>query len=448
MPSDALVFVHLSDIHFSSQSGSPDDLEDDLRNQLLKDAPNVCKTYGGATAVLVSGDIAARGAEYEYEYARTWLDTLCGTLGIGTENVVTIPGNHDVDRNQQANDHVSRLARASLRATKGDTDLLDPAIAACHVDHGVRDALYRPLSNYNRFALQYAIDGEARWCREVYELNDTSKLVVWGVNSILVSDATDDLHASPLVVGTRALQLPEEDGTTHLLMCHHPPRWILDKVIDGPVAGRAKVQLFGHEHEPSVIRYRDSARVFAGALHPERRPNWQPQYNVIALRVDRSGDKRTLHVEVMARSWNQQAGHFVPDASKPDGKYEFDLELPGWERPVATEPALEVKVETDSGAKSPEQVPAMTTNPSPSESTSPAPERQLAHRFYRLSIPKQWGIVKQLGYQDLKDLNASTAAFFIAVFGRARNEKRLAELWKLVQHEYGENEAANPFDGR
>src|SRR5689334_11797087 len=112
--SDALVFVHLSDIHFSSESGSPDDLDDTLRRDLLRDAASVCADLGTVSAILVSGDVAARGNDFEYAYARDWLDQLCGALGIGTEDVMTIPGNHDIDRTQQKSDLTGQMARERL----------------------------------------------------------------------------------------------------------------------------------------------------------------------------------------------------------------------------------------------------------------------------------------------------------------------------------------------
>jgi len=43
MVANSLVFLHLSDIHFRSWSGSTYDINEDLRNELLMDATEVSK---------------------------------------------------------------------------------------------------------------------------------------------------------------------------------------------------------------------------------------------------------------------------------------------------------------------------------------------------------------------------------------------------------------------
>ena len=59
---DKLVLVHLSDIHFTSASGaSVHDIDSEIRNEIFRDAAAVTKELGGATGVLVTGDIAFSG---------------------------------------------------------------------------------------------------------------------------------------------------------------------------------------------------------------------------------------------------------------------------------------------------------------------------------------------------------------------------------------------------
>ncbi len=457
MPNEPLIFVHLSDIHFHSDSGSPDDLNDDIRQQLLRDLPEVCAGLGQASAVLVTGDIAYKASPVEYDYARAWLDRVCETLGLGTENVLTVPGNHDIDQSEQQNDEGARLARQELRTSPEAA--IDDAITRCHRDSTMRQSLYRPLGNYNLFALPYesAIDGESsRWWEtkpeDAFTLNDGSKLVIRGVNSVLISDKTDHRQTAPLVVGSSALTIPDQDGVTNLLMCHHPPGWLRDRTIDGPVAGRAKLQLFGHEHDQAVVRFRDSVRIYSGALHPDRGLNWRPLYNVISLSVRKIGERRILHVEVMARSWSRQLGRFGPDDGATDGRHMHDLELPTWSPSPISDPVITTVPEEREGAKTVALTP-MTTEPSdesgPEAPRGVGPERRLAHRFYRLSIPAQWKIIRELGYIDLSNVQASSVAFFATVFARARADERLHELWKLVEKEHSTlPDATNPFEGR
>src|SRR4051812_32024351 len=98
MAEQRLLFLHLSDIHFSKRSGTRIDLDQDVREQLEIDALKVREKLEGLTGILVSGDIAFSGTAKEYETAKKWLTQLTGQLDCPAENVWTIPGNHDVDR--------------------------------------------------------------------------------------------------------------------------------------------------------------------------------------------------------------------------------------------------------------------------------------------------------------------------------------------------------------
>ncbi len=96
---DALVLVHLSDIHFRDpRRGTTGILDADLRRELQSDALRVVAVAGRAEGILVGGDIAHSGRKEEYEIAREWLNSFCGRLGCETDDVWVVPGNHDVDR--------------------------------------------------------------------------------------------------------------------------------------------------------------------------------------------------------------------------------------------------------------------------------------------------------------------------------------------------------------
>jgi hypothetical protein len=448
-----LVFVHLSDIHFQADAGSPDDLDDDIRNQLVIDVVKLVSALPPVTAILVSGDIAGRGAAVEYEYARQWLDKLCAKLKVSTECVWTVPGNHDIDQEAQKNNEIARLARDELRRIElGD---LDEKIARLHRDSGVLQALYAPIKNYNAFALEYgcAIDGTfgkdgatGRWWEAAFILDDGSSVLLRGVNSALISDATDDEHKSQLVVGSAGITMREQEGVVHILMCHHPPHWLRDRAtLDGPIAGRACMHLFGHEHEQKVQRVGNSIRLFSGALHPHRRRAWVPQYNVIVLSATRSAGERTLKIDIHSRAWSKQEGKFLPDSAGESGVHSFQLPLSEWHHPVLVSEEIDAMT---TAPDAPEGAPSISDKKEEHAPARIGRERRLAHRFYRLPIPTQWKIVREMGYLDLDRIEASSAAFFVAAFQRARTDKRLSELWKLVESAHGGAEAEpNPFEG-
>ena len=148
-----LVFVHLSDLHFSSRPrDSKWELDQTLRSELRHDLRAQIRDRGGATAILVSGDIAFSGASTEYAKAREFFVQLCVELNIPTEDVWVIPGNHDVDWGRHKEQDTASV-RATLMGTaehKLDSVLeqLMRAPAAAH-------ALLKPLSNYFDFAADF-----------------------------------------------------------------------------------------------------------------------------------------------------------------------------------------------------------------------------------------------------------------------------------------------------
>jgi len=112
-----LTFVHLSDIHFSPRDpGSPHELDEELRNELQLDVVTKARELGGASAILVSGDVAFSGDPREYAKAAEWLSVLCNELQLAPESVWTVPGNHDVQRGALRGDVTRRALRAHLRA--------------------------------------------------------------------------------------------------------------------------------------------------------------------------------------------------------------------------------------------------------------------------------------------------------------------------------------------
>lgn len=94
-----IVFIHLSEIHFHYRwSGNAFDRDDDIRNELENDLRTVIGRAGSAVGVIVSGDIAYHGDRREFEFAKVWLNRIAGIADCEATNVLTIPGNHDIQR--------------------------------------------------------------------------------------------------------------------------------------------------------------------------------------------------------------------------------------------------------------------------------------------------------------------------------------------------------------
>ena len=150
-------FLHLSDIHFFDCDGPTDtDLDHAVRERMLEDIEKMYGQRGDMDAVLVVGDIAARGKRADYDVAASFLGRTCERVGLAADHVVCVPGNHDIDRDQQGALH--EAARFQLRRV-GAREISDVLLGLLREETG-RQILLRPLEAYNEFALRYgcAID--------------------------------------------------------------------------------------------------------------------------------------------------------------------------------------------------------------------------------------------------------------------------------------------------
>lgn len=143
--------LHVSDIHFRS----PDcltphlDPERPYRTRLLQDV-RARVVDAGVDVLLVSGDIAFKGAPAEYQAANDWLRQLAEAAGCPFDRVYVVPGNHDVDRSVAGRAPAIRNAQQAIanaprwsRERELRTQFSDP-------DTG--RALLAPLAAYNNFA--------------------------------------------------------------------------------------------------------------------------------------------------------------------------------------------------------------------------------------------------------------------------------------------------------
>ncbi|HRI72283.1 MAG TPA: metallophosphoesterase, partial [Polyangium sp.] len=147
-PAPLFTYLHLSDLHFGLPKPG------DRHNQptvltALRDefATLSSKTLPPPEAIFITGDIAYSGKAADYEQASKWIDELLKTLGLTPDCVFVVPGNHDVNRDIDADRKVNRLMRL-LR----DGDGVDDAL----VDQDDCDLLLRRKEAYLEFAKRFA----------------------------------------------------------------------------------------------------------------------------------------------------------------------------------------------------------------------------------------------------------------------------------------------------
>src|SRR5476649_1106937 len=94
-----MLMLHISDIHFKKEeAGEPDDPNRGLRDDMIEDVKYMRGRLGAPSMIVLSGDIAYAGRKEEYDFAYSWLEKeLCPAAQCEIEDVISIPGNHDVD---------------------------------------------------------------------------------------------------------------------------------------------------------------------------------------------------------------------------------------------------------------------------------------------------------------------------------------------------------------
>lgn len=437
---EALVLVHLSDIHFRKSGQSAEAiLDEDLRRELQSDALRLIGEGEQAEGILVGGDIAYAGKKEEYQQAQEWLNSFCGRLGCPPENVWVIPGNHDVDRqvlaqSTQLQDMHERLRPRNAREVDRMLDryLSDPSAST---------TLLAPFAEFNAFARSYGCETTAtlHW-EQVVQLNDGSRLHIRGVNSALVSGPADDEGANRLILGRRQVAMAQEDGggepREYLVLCHHPPQWLIDADDVGDYLRRARVVLFGHKHRLRAERVGNSLHVFAGASQPSRREDrWEPNYNVLRLRVEE--EPRRLSVQLWPRMWQAAYTRFGPGPTESGELYD-QYELPLRPRVKQSEQVhVQVIEEPVAPATAANSLPGLvvTSPEAPRSAVSTGIPRRVVFRFF--SLPFQVRLRLALDMNLLSDEDeGDEAELFRRVLLRVHEQGLAAELERRVEAEH------------
>lgn len=418
-----VLILHISDIHFKrGEAGSQMDPNHHLRNELVRDAGEQCKALGAPPdAVLISGDIAFSGDEEEYAFAQSWFEDLCAACRCETSAIFVIPGNHDVQRGVAKKPLVQALHK-DIKDT--ESHLRHSKLTGFLTDEDTGRQLYAPISNFNDFAAQYFCDllpPDRTKVERQFVLNDGSALRVTGLNSAFVSSHTDTERS--LFVDPAGFTITNEEGITHLVLCHHPYNWLANgQELADHLNTVAKIQLFGHEHTSRIDLNRDWVRVAASAAHPDKTERgWEPGYNLLELSVGLHEGQRKLNVKAHVRVWQQRPGQFI---AKMDGKVDHfaqSIPLEPWERPEKQLPNADAGDDKNVVAQVPEEAAI-------EEDTSMTSLRTLSIKFFKLTFSQRLAIAGGLSLFEETDTKLPDHERFRRVLLRARDRHLLAEL--------------------
>ena len=435
---NSLSFLHLSDIHFTRQSGNHLDLDKDLRNQLLNGIvrvvlPQVEKFDG----LLLTGDVAFSGSPSEYETAVSWIEEICSAIGCQPHQVWVVPGNHDVDRDLISKSKILNDIHSRIKST--ELCQIDRELVSTLQDDSYGKVLLDPLAEYIKFASRYGCQFSVEkpfWQSEPIIMNDGSELCFRGLTSTLVSDEFDDNGNRNLVLGISQVQMSEESGRTYVTLCHHPSDWLkdADKVLPY-ICSRTKVALFGHKHIWDIFRKDtdggNTIFIHGGAVHPEQRDILQPYYNAVSLWIDGVESKRTLIVTIHSRRWNSNTTRFEADA--PDSKKEyrqFEILLEPWAVQTCE---TEMQMRADNVESNLSQDVENSENYRVGRPFKP---REFTYKF--LSLPYHEIVSIGISMALLEDIDEGVQNFILTrrFSERANQRNELPKLIKLVESQY------------
>lgn len=308
-----MLLIHLSDIHLKeSDFNSEMDRNQNLRRKLIEDANNFCKRIGKKpSTIIVSGDIAYSGKTKEYEFADKWLNDLCQQTGAEFDNIFVIPGNHDIDRGAIKGKVPSALQSELRNLSEPD---LENKIRGFIEDEGSAAILLSPLLKFNEFAKKFSCEfniGRNTLVKKNIKINDSYNLVIWGLNSVLVSNGDDSKNPGNMILAPSYHSIFSEDGAINIVTCHHPFNWILNgEYFKTQVESNAHLLLFGHEHNNRFLQAKNYLQVSSSAVIPDEDGSGTlPGYNIFDINIEEDDGKDYLVIKLYLREWQ-----FNPDA--------------------------------------------------------------------------------------------------------------------------------------
>jgi calcineurin-like phosphoesterase family protein len=436
---EGVLFLHLSDIHFSrAKNDVVYGVDENVRHELELDLAEKRQQLGLVDAILVSGDIAFSGRAEQYENAHKWLKTLCGVTGCEEDFVWIIPGNHDIDRKAYEDPLVEAVHERLRHANNADFD----QVVENHLKNETsRNVLYAAQKNYRNLAKRFKClpaPGKLYWEQDLL-LNDGSVLRIRGVNSALVCDGLDNDEGHRLAVGSVQWLAPRDAGVAYLYLSHHPPDWLKDRDrVDDHLRNRARVQLVGHKHRQRIGIFYENLRLAAGAVNPDtREPEWVPRYNLFRIKVEGADANRKLIVDIYPRVWNAALEKFEAERDDAGNEHHrYPLNLPAW-TPSHKNAALDAAVVPASVGKQLEEDEAVARGNEAVKREFPVNvHRRLTYRFLSLPHHTRLEIATLLRLVRDEDEGVDDAELFRRVFVRAKDENILDKLTEEVDRRY------------
>lgn len=428
-----LRLLHVSDIHFApGQTVRANDPDGFYRDRLVDIVRQEADT-APFSAIIVTGDIAARGAAAEYQLALEWVDELVDVARCTREEVYVVPGNHDVDRSVIKDRPSVWHAQKAIIEARDDGER-EGALKSSLAHRELGPLLFAPINAYNQFAELFECEvgpsSQGSWIHEI-PFDHGYVLKLFGLNTVLTSSCKpqggNDERAQNLYLGPFQTALRSAAHEIVGAACHHPPRWLLDDTrTESDLKDRAALHFFGHMHSRDVEIQAGYARFGAGAVNPDRHEaGWEPGFNVIDLAVEPDGGGFALHVNATVFAWQENPGLFRKHLTKDRQEV--------W-RAVIKLPAIPQAKQT-AGGPSAGATTTAAADPSPAEKEAPmGVDASLVSAFWELPSSVKRAIARKLELFASEDEARLPERFrYNHIFERARDLNRLAALEEAIR---------------
>ncbi len=344
--------LHLSDLHFSTPNQAQiwsnqlaSDLLNDLSNQLASDLLNDLKIPHLDTLIL-SGDIANYSTPEEYQIAEQFLAHLCQDFPLKPEQIIIVPGNHDLNWKISEEEGYTPVLRKKYQGSMDENHVID--------DGGNYIAVVNPekyklrFSNFSNFyqtikGKPYPLEYHQQYTLDHFP---NQNLLILGLNSAWQLDhhyksrASINMNALSNAL-TEIRRNPEYRNCIKVAVWHHP----LDSAWDDRIKDQGFIEqlavsgfrffLHGHIHKAETSQYRYDLtangrkldRICAGTFGAPVRewvPGYPLQYNLLKFE-DNQLTVNTRRREELNGAWKPDARWLMGAGQNPLPYYEISL---------------------------------------------------------------------------------------------------------------------------
>ena len=246
-------WLHISDLHMR-------ETEDASRKAILwtmlEDISRRSATGAQIDFVVATGDLAFSGKRSEYELVAEFLDDLVASVGISSDKVFCVPGNHDVQRKRSK--MCFRGARTEIQS-EGD-------VYKFLADAEERKELLRRQENYRAFETCFLGEQDREYTEDrlgyvsKVEVDDL-RIAIIGLNSSWLSEGGTNDEGKLLIGESQvksAIDIAKGYVPHVILSLQHHPFDLLQRFDRRPVQRRVEEACdfvhCGHLHDPQVTQ--------------------------------------------------------------------------------------------------------------------------------------------------------------------------------------------------